>query len=66
MDEYGRRTREKKNQVNKENPTGNLGEAINRSMVGTLGALANGGCLTKIITVVIIIGGLLILSRCSN
>ncbi|MBT2738607.1 DUF6366 family protein [Bacillus sp. ISL-7] len=54
------------NQVNKENPMGNLGEAINRSMVGNLGALANGGCLTKIITVVIIIGGLLILSRCSN
>ena len=56
----------KQNQVNKENPTGNLGEAINRSMVENLGALANGGCLTKIITVVIIIGGLLILSRCSN
>jgi len=53
-------------QENKKNPTGNLGDSINRSMAGDLGSLAKGGCLTKIITVVIIIGGLLILSRCSS
>ena len=51
---------------NKINPTGNLGESINRSIVGDLGALSQGGCLTKIITVVIIIGGILILSRCTK
>ncbi|MBB2483241.1 hypothetical protein H5P36_24095 [Bacillus sp. APMAM] len=56
----------RQNQENKKNPMGNLGESINRSKVGDLGALARGGCLTKIITVVITIGGLLILSRCSN
>ncbi|ULT59289.1 hypothetical protein L1999_12495 [Neobacillus drentensis] len=33
---------------NKINPTGNLGESINRSIVGDLGALSQGGCLTKI------------------
>ncbi|MFJ7977936.1 DUF6366 family protein [Peribacillus sp. NPDC096379] len=49
----------------KKNPMGNFSDSINRSMVGDLGALTKGGCLTKIITVVIIIGGLLILSRCS-
>lgn len=51
---------------NKKNPTGNLGDSINRSMIGDLGTLSQGGCLTKIITVVIIIGGILILSRCTN
>ena len=51
---------------NKKNPTGNLGESINRSIGGDLGALSQGGCLTKIITVFIIIGGILILSRCTK
>ncbi|MEH7097457.1 DUF6366 family protein [Neobacillus vireti] len=51
---------------NKKNPTGNIGDSINRSMIGNLGALSQGGCLTKMITVVIIIGGILILSRCTN
>lgn len=48
-----------------KNPIGNLGDSINRAMVGDMGALAKGGCLTKIITVVIIFGGFFILSRCS-
>jgi len=55
----------RQNQENKKNPTGNLGDSINRSKAGDLGALSRGGCLTKIITVVIIIGVLLILARCS-
>lgn len=50
----------------KKNPSINLADSINHSMVGNLGYLARGGCLTKIITIVTIAGGFLILSRCSN
>lgn len=50
----------------KKNPIGNFSDSVNRSMVGNLGGLANGGCLTKVITLVIIIGGILMLSQCSN
>ncbi|MFJ7978673.1 DUF6366 family protein (plasmid) [Peribacillus sp. JNUCC 23] len=49
----------------KKNPMGNFSDSINRSMIGDLGALTKGGCLTRVITLVIIIGGLLILSQCS-
>ncbi len=49
----------------KKNPMGNFSNSINRSMIGDLGALTKGGCLTRVITLVIIIGGLLILSQCS-
>lgn len=50
----------------KRNPLINLADSVNRSMVGDWSALANGGCLFAIITLVIIIGGgLLLLSRCS-
>lgn len=55
----------RQNQENKENPMGNLGDAINRSMSGDMRALTGDGCLTKIFTVVIAIAGILILSRCS-
>lgn len=48
------------------NPMINLADSINRSMVGDPSALGNGGCLTKIIALVIIVIGLLILSRCSS
>ncbi|WP_249316575.1 hypothetical protein [Bacillus sp. FJAT-50079] len=40
-------------------------DSVNRSMVGDLSALGNGGGLTKIITLVIIIIALFILSRYS-
>lgn len=53
----------------KKHPTINLSDSINRSLVGDLRAVTKGGCLTKIITLVIIIiigGGLLILSQCSR
>lgn len=50
----------------KKNPMGNFSDSVNRSMVGHLGAIAKGGCLTKVITLVIIIGGILMLSQCSN
>lgn len=50
----------------KRNPMINLADSINRSMVGDPSALAKGGCLTNIITIVIIVIGLFILSKCSN
>jgi hypothetical protein len=34
----------------------NLADSINRSKIGDLGELIKGGCFTKIITTVIIIG----------
>jgi hypothetical protein len=49
----------------KNNPMGNFTDATNRSMVGDPSALAKGGCLTKIMTLVIIFVGFLILSQCS-
>jgi hypothetical protein len=50
-----------------KNPMSNLSDSVNRSMIGDLRALTKGGCLTKMITlIIIIVGGLLILSRCSH
>ncbi|MEG6615948.1 hypothetical protein V6C27_05830 [Peptococcaceae bacterium 1198_IL3148] len=67
---------DKRNEINKEdkhkmeeykgNSMINLADSINRSMIGDLGGLTKGGCLSKIITAVIIIGMLFFLSRCSN
>lgn len=44
-----------KNQEQKNNPMGNFADGANRSMMGEPGALAEGGCLTKIIILVAII-----------
>lgn len=49
----------------KKNPGANLSDSVNRAMVGDLRPLAKGGCLTKIITLVIIVSVLLLLSYCS-
>ncbi|MGP7819735.1 DUF6366 family protein [Niallia sp. 01092] len=50
-----------------KNPMSNFSDSINHSMVSNLKGLTKGGCLTKIITlIIIIIGGLLILSQCSH
>ncbi|WP_112180259.1 DUF6366 family protein [Paraliobacillus zengyii] len=48
-----------------KNPMGNFSDSINRSATGDLGGLAQGGCLTKLITLLVIIGAFLILSQCS-
>ena len=40
----------------KKNPTINLADSINRSMIGDPGELTRGGCLARVITTVIIIG----------
>jgi hypothetical protein len=50
----------------KKKPMINFADSINRSMIGDLGELTKGGCLTKIITTVIIIGILYFLFRCSH
>lgn len=49
----------------KKNPMINFSNAVNRSMVEDLEALTKGGCLSKVITLVIIIGGIIMLSQCS-
>ena len=56
-----------KRQVNEyqKNPMTNFADSINRTIVGDLEGLTKGGCLTRIITAIILIGGLFILSRCS-
>ncbi|MBS4176982.1 hypothetical protein [Lederbergia citrea] len=48
-----------------KNPLIDFADSVNRSMVGDPGALVNGGCFTKIITLAIIVIGIFILSRCS-
>ncbi|WP_449536362.1 DUF6366 family protein [Ferdinandcohnia sp. Marseille-Q9671] len=49
----------------KRNPLSNLADSVNRSMVGDPSTIAKSGCLTKVITLVIVIIGLFVLSRCS-
>ena len=48
-----------------KNPMITLADSVNHSMTGDPGALAKGGCLSRIIILAIIIIGLLILSHCS-
>lgn len=47
----------------KKNPMSNFSDSINRSMIGDIGQLTKGGCLSRIITTVIIIGILLLISH---
>lgn len=49
-----------------KNPFPHLSDSINRSMGGDLTALTKGGCMEKIIYIVIIIIGFLFLSKCST
>ncbi|AKG34346.1 hypothetical protein [Paenibacillus durus] len=44
----------------KKNPFINFADSINRSVIGDLGALTRGGCLVRIVTTLVIIGGLLV------
>lgn len=39
-----------------KNPMINFSDSINRSIIGDPGELTNGGCLTRIVTTVIMIG----------
>ncbi|MBS4207206.1 hypothetical protein KHA95_03915 [Bacillus sp. FJAT-50079] len=56
---------ERSKRKTEKNPMIDFADSVNRSMVGDLSALGNGGGLTKIITLVIIIIALFILSRYS-
>ncbi len=58
---------QEKRQVNEyqKKPMINFADSINRTMIGDPESLTKGGCLTRIITTIILIGGLYILSRCS-
>ncbi|AZS13986.1 hypothetical protein [Paenibacillus lutimineralis] len=44
----------------KKNPTINMADSMNRSVSGDLGAMTRGSFLTRIITTLVIIGGLLV------
>ena len=50
----------------KKNPMINLADSINRANIGDLGELTKGGFINTIITIVVIIGILFFISRCSN
>ena len=50
----------------KKNPMINFADSINRSTTGDLDSLTKGSCLSNIITIIIIIGVLFLLSRCSK
>lgn len=53
------------NNDQRKSPMITLADSVDHSMIGDPGALAKGGCLSRIIILAIIIIGLLILSRCS-
>ncbi|MBU3216053.1 DUF6366 family protein [Clostridium estertheticum] len=57
MDKNGEQDREDKRKIEeyKKNPMSNVADSMNRKMVGDLSQLTKGGCLTRIITSVIII-----------
>lgn len=50
----------------KRNPMIDFSDAVNRSMVGDLGALAKGSCLTKILNLALIIVLILVIAQCSK
>ncbi|WP_246943525.1 hypothetical protein [Bacillus pinisoli] len=45
-----------KKKEREDNPISHYSDAVNRSMIGDPAALLSGGCLTKVFTVVIILG----------
>ncbi|MBU3072606.1 DUF6366 family protein [Clostridium estertheticum] len=57
MDKNGEQDREDKRKIEeyKKNPLSNVADSMNCKMVGDVSQLTKGGCLTRIITSVIII-----------
>ncbi|MFU1796759.1 DUF6366 family protein [Paenibacillus azoreducens] len=45
----------------KKNPLTNMADSMNRSKIGDMGALTKGGCLVRVLTMVIIVGLLIFL-----
>lgn len=62
MDRRDEQDKRRKEEYEKH-PMINFSDSINRSMIGDLGELTRGGCLTKIITAIIIIGIIIFLYR---
>ncbi|GAA0387635.1 DUF6366 family protein [Paenibacillus motobuensis] len=56
------RDKQEKQQIEeyKKNPTINMADSMNRSVSGDLGTLTRGSILTRIITTLVIIGGLIV------
>ncbi|MBU3154944.1 DUF6366 family protein [Clostridium estertheticum] len=65
-DEQDNREDKRKIEEYKKNPLTNVADAMNRSMIGDLSQLTKGGCLTRIITTVIILGIVFFLTRYYN
>ena len=63
MDKRDEQEDRRKMEEYKKHPMSNFSDSINRSMIGDIGQLAKGGCLTRIITTVIIIGILLLVFK---
>lgn len=55
----------KRLEEHQKNPMGNFSESINRSETGDLGELTRGGCLSKIVIILIMIGVFLVISQCA-
>lgn len=62
MDRRDEQDKRRKEEYGKH-PMINFSDSINRSMIGDLGELTRGGCLTKIITAIIVIGIMIFLYR---
>ena len=62
MDRRNEQDKRRKEEYEKH-PMINFSDLINRSMIGDLGELTKGGCLTKIITTIIVIGIIIFLFR---
>ncbi|MCM3042556.1 hypothetical protein M3201_23150 [Paenibacillus motobuensis] len=56
------RDKQEKQQIEeyKKNPTINMADSMNRSVSGDLGAMTKGSFLTRIISTLVIIGGLIV------
>jgi len=59
MDHRDKQERQKIEEY-KKNPTINMADSMNRSVGGDLGSVTRGTFLTRIITTLVIIGGLLV------
>ncbi len=65
MDKRDEQEDRRKTEEYKKHPMSNFSDSINHSMIGDIGQLAKGGCLSRIITTVIIIGILLLIFKFS-
>ncbi|WP_419877543.1 hypothetical protein [Brevibacillus centrosporus] len=54
------------NKERRNNPTGVFRDFVDQSMAGSPQELLRGGCLTKVLTLIVLVIGLLLLSRCSG